>query len=122
MSISPSDFNLKLWNISLLLSAILYKNYECILNIKTINVKGHILLGCFLKENSNVYIFDLNDNKIKDIKNYFTFFIDTYYDKKLFKNYIITSYLGFVTSYDYTNGKYIINIYPMIEVNILVLL
>ena len=47
MPISPSDFNLKLWNI---------KNYECILNIKTINVKRHLLLGCFLNENSNVYI------------------------------------------------------------------
>jgi WD40 repeat protein len=111
MSISSSDFNLKLWNI---------KNYECILNIKTINVKGHLLLGCFLNENSNVYIitynsmtpynelirvFDLNGNKIKDIKNYFSFCIDTYYDKKLFKNYIITSNLSFVTSYDYTTGE-----------------
>ena len=51
MSISPSDFNLKLWNI---------KNYECILNIKTINVKRHLLLGCFLNENSNVYIITYN--------------------------------------------------------------
>ena len=79
MSISSSDFNLKLWNI---------KNYECLLNIKTINVKGHLLLGCFLNDNNNTYIisynsmtpynelirvFDLNGNKIKDIKNYFNF-------------------------------------------------
>jgi len=92
MSISSSDFNLKLWNI---------KNYECLLNIKTINVKGHLLLGCFLNDNNNTYIisynsmtpynelirvFDLNGNKIKDIKNYFTFCIDTYYDKNLCKN------------------------------------
>ena len=111
MSISSSDFNLKLWNI---------KNYECLLNIKTINVKGHLLLGCFLNDNNNTYIisynsmtpynelirvFDLNGNKIKDIKNYFTFCIDTYYDKNLCKNYIITSNLGLVTSYDYISGE-----------------
>ena len=73
MSISSSDFNLKLWNI---------KNYECLFNIKTINVKGHLLLGCFLNENNNIYIisynsmtpynelirvFDMNGNKVKDI-------------------------------------------------------
>ena len=77
------------------------KNYDCILNIKTIDVKGYLLLGCFLNENSYVCIitynsmtpynelirvFDLSGNRIKDIKNYFTFCIDTYYDKKLFKN------------------------------------
>lgn len=89
MSISPSNFNLKLWNI---------KNYECILNIKTINVKGHLLLGCFLNENSNV-------NIIIYKKNYFTFCIDTYHDKKLFKKYINTSCLGFVSSYYYTNRE-----------------
>jgi len=119
MSISSSDFNLKLWNI---------KNYECLLNIKTINVKGHLLLGCILNDNNNTYIisynsmtpynelirvFDLNGNKIKDIKNYFTFCIDTYYDKNLCKNYIITSNLGFVTSYDYFSSaiyhKYLAN-------------
>ena len=111
MSISSSDFNLKLWNI---------KNYECLFNIKTINVKGHLLLGCFLNENNNIYIisynsmtpynelirvFDMNGNKVKDIKNYFTFCIDSYYDKKIGKNYIITSNLGFITSYDYNTGK-----------------
>ena len=111
MSISSSDFNLKLWNI---------KYYECLLNIRTINVKGHLLLGCFLNENNNIYIitynsmtpynelirvFDLNGNKIKDIKNFFTFCIDIYYDKILCKNYIITSNLGFVTSYDYISGE-----------------
>ena len=111
MSISSFDFNLKLWNI---------KNYECLLNIKTINVKGHLLLGCFLDDNNNIYIitynsmtpynelirvFDLNGSKIKDIKNYFTFCIDTYYDKKMSKNYIITSNLGFATSYDYSTGE-----------------
>ena len=111
MSISTSDFNLKLWNI---------KNYECLLNIKTINVKGNLLLGSFLNDNNNIFIitynsmtpynelirvFDLNGNKIKDIKNFFTFYIDTYYDKKLCKNYIITSNLGFSTSYDYITGE-----------------
>ena len=51
MSISSSIFILKLWNI---------KNYECLLNIKTINVKGHLLLGCFMNENNNIYIISYN--------------------------------------------------------------
>ena len=55
--------------------------------------------------NELIRVFDLNGSKIKDIKNYFTFCIDTYYDKKMGKNYIITSNLGFVTSYDYSTGE-----------------
>ena len=111
MSISGENNNIKLWNI---------KNFECLSNIKNINKGGYLHSACFLYlyyENQNfiltsncnwifnselIKLYDLNGNKMKEIEdsNDRTFFIDTYYDNKLCKNYIITGNYSFVKSYD----------------------
>ena len=114
MSISNADNNLKLWNVN---------NFECILNILNVNEKGHLYSACFMAENDqnyiissnyneiniskNLQIFDFNGNKMNEIinSNEATFFVDTYYDDILNKNYIITANLNYVKSYDYNNNK-----------------
>ena len=124
LSISAKDYNIRVWNIN---------NYECILNLTNIhnfhskNYNYQLSSACFLNNNNQIYIitsdysdfiysslsdpikiFDLNGNLIKEIKHYIynnTLFIDTYFDKKLSKNYIITGNYGFVESYDFTNNN-----------------
>jgi len=114
ISISKDDNNIKLWNIS---------NFECLLDLKSIKYGGCFLdSACFLNDNNQNYIitnnssyngseyikiYDFKGNKIKEIKNSKnrTFFIDTYYDKKLYKNYIITGNFGNCKSYNYKKNK-----------------
>ena len=113
LSISTDDNNIKLWNIN---------DFQCLINIKNINQKGFLFSACLLKENNNSYILssnsNLNDcesikvfnfkgnkiNEINDSKNS-TYFIDTYYDYRLSKNYIVTGNIGCVKSYDYSRNK-----------------
>ena len=106
------DNNIKLWNIN---------NWECLSDIEEINKNGYLLSACFLNDNNNYYIitsnysdnsellkvFDLNGNKVKELKNSGddTSFIDTYYDIKFNKNYIVTGNIGYVKSYDYNEEK-----------------
>ena len=113
MSISAKDNNIKIWNIN---------NLEFLINIKNINKKGYLNSACFLKDNNEIYIvtsnfyyctfesikiFDLKGNKIIEIKesNDKTYFIDTFYDKNLCKNFIIASNIGYIKSYDYNENK-----------------
>ena len=115
ISLSQSDNNLKLWNIN---------NYECLVNIEKVNEIGCLSSACFLNMNNIIYIissnsnkynnniefikiFDLNGNKVKEIDNsdFSTCFIDTYYDKNVAKNFIITGNRGFSQSYDYNGNK-----------------
>ena len=107
LSISIKD--ILIWNV---------KNWECLGKIKNL---GNSLLACFINDNNNIYIFsiisgyshsksklfDLYGEKIKDLYEYKedTTFLDTYYDKNLNKNYIITGHNRYVYSYDYTNNK-----------------
>ena len=125
ISISCNDNNLKVWD---------FKNLNCICNIENINNTGALDSACIFKyynqnyiitsndidndmneENEdNIYpesikIYDFNGNKIKVLNdsNYNTYIIDTYYDIKKNKTYIITGNKGFVQSYDYEkNEKY----------------
>ena len=106
------DNNIKLWNIN---------NWECLCNFEEINKNGYLLSACFLNDNNQYYIitsnysdnsellkiFDLNGNKIKELINSGddTSFIDTYYDIKLNKNYIVSGNIGYVKSYDYKEEK-----------------
>ena len=108
------DNNIKLWNI---------KAFEIIIDLKNINLAGVIFSSCFLNNNNEIYIvtcnynfigycepikiFNFKGNKIKEINdsNERTFFIDSYYDNKLSKNFIITGNYGFVKSYDYRENK-----------------
>ena len=112
LSISCKDNNIKLWNVN---------NLECLLNLKNIYNNGEMDSACFLNNNNQNYIitsnfsnknnpikvFDFKGNKIKEINNSNdkTYIIDIYYDKKLFKNFIITGNLGNVKSYDYNENK-----------------
>ena len=108
------DNDIKLWNL---------KNWENFLNLKNINNEGNIYSACFLNSNNNNYILtsnsnkngicesikvlDFKGNKIKEINdsNENTVFIDSYYDNKLYKTYIITGNEGYIKSYDYTENK-----------------
>ena len=117
ISVSKLDNNIKLWNI---------KNWNCLLNMKNINNKGYLYSACFLEDNQHIYIltsnggydknaepiklYDYNNGKkVKDINESTirTYFIDTFYDKTLSINYIITGNDEYVKSYDFnTNKKY----------------
>jgi WD40 repeat protein len=114
LSIFCVSDNIKLWDV---------KNWECILNLKNINNSPYLGCACFLNDNNVDYIitscrnnknesrpikvFDFNGNKIKEIKDSCdrTVFVDTYYDKTLCKNFIITGNKGFIKSYDYDENK-----------------
>jgi len=113
ISISCKDNNIKLWNIN---------NWECLLNIKNVNKNGVLNSACFLNINNNVFIltsnfnlkgesepikiFDFNGTKIEEItnSNEETYFIDTYFSKKMSKYFIITGNHGYVKSYDYNEN------------------
>ena len=111
ISISCYDNNIKLWNI---------RNFECLLSFKNEDNQCDSL-ACFLNDNNQNYIVSINNSfkykldvinfkgeLIKEIKDYYnnrTFIIDTYYDNKLSKNFIITGNEGFVKSYDYNENK-----------------
>ena len=121
LTISASLYNVKVWNLN---------NYECLLNLYYIHSKEYdhnLYSACFLTYNNQNYlitsdcskfmynsesapiqIFDLNGNKINEIKHSTknnTLFIDTYFDEKYSNNYIITGNYGFVESYDYNNNR-----------------
>ena len=88
-----------------------------------LNKEGFIYLACFLKNNNQIYIisshfnlfnsydtnkvYDLNGNKIKEINDSYdiAYFIDSYFDSKLNKNYIITGNNGFSKSYDFNENR-----------------
>jgi hypothetical protein len=115
ISISLSDSNLKLWDLS---------TFDCLLNISNVNQSGRLFSACIFCENKNNYIltscaysntlesikvFDFNGIKIKEINdsndNDNIYFIDTYEDNKTSKIYILTGNNGYVKSYDYTKNK-----------------
>ena len=113
ISISGENNNIKLWNIN---------NFDLLLNINNINESGFLDSSCFLNDNNNIYIitsnvnylnsellkvFDLQGNKIKEINesNDVTVFLDSYYDSKTNKNYIISGNYDYVKSYDFQNNK-----------------
>jgi WD40 repeat protein len=106
------DNNIKLWNVN---------QWECLCDFSDINKSGYSLSACFLKDKDEYYIitssysdntellkvYNLNGQKIKNIDNAGdeTSFIDTYFDNKLSKYYIITGNIGYVASYDYNENK-----------------
>ena len=115
LTISCFELNIKLWKIN---------DLECLLNIEKIYEEGFLNSACFLNENNKMYIitsnynldynsepikvYDLNGNKIGEIndsKKDGIFCIESYYDNKLSKNYIITCNKGFIKSYDFNENK-----------------
>ena len=117
LSISDKDNNLKVWDI---------KNFECVLNLTNVNEVGALNSACFLKDKNKIYIltsnsfdnyrginyepikvFDLTGKKIKEINdsNLETYLVDTYYDEKAKKNYVISGNIYFCRSYDFEKNK-----------------
>ena len=103
--------NVKIWKFNI---------WECILDIKDINIQGNLYSSCFLPLNEQLFILtsnifgheplkviDLDGNKVKEISdsNENTVLLDIYYDNKLSKNYIITGTNNFVKSYDFDDNK-----------------
>ena len=106
--------NIKLWNIN---------NFECLNDIKNINTKGFLYSACFLNDNNQIYIitscrnnkcesrpikvFNLNGVKVKEINDSkeASLYIDTYYDNNKNNNYIISSNLNHVKSYDFNKNE-----------------
>ena len=112
MSISPKNRNIKLWNI---------KNWECLYNFIDLYKDGYLRTSCFLKYNYNLYIvtshfspethesikiFDFKGNLIKEIEDSKanTYFIDSYFDEKISKLFIITSNENYCRSYDFNKN------------------
>ena len=107
------DLNLKLWNIN---------NLECLYDNKIYRNESILYKAAFLNNNNQIYIisfyfiaytkikpiavYDLKGEKVKEINesNCMTYFIDSYYDKKLSKNFIITGNKH-VRAYDFNENK-----------------
>ena len=114
LSISCKDNNIKVWDV---------KNFQFIVNIENINTNGELDSACFLTDNNQNFIvscndgeedlsecikvFDFNGKLVKEMNNSndISFSIDSCFDKKLCKNYIITTNCGYAKSYDYTENK-----------------
>ena len=120
MSLSKKDNNIKLWNAN---------TWEIICDIPTVNQNDFLYSACFLNDNDNCYIissngcnrqfymnihnfepmkvYKFNGEKIKELKNTndCTFFIETYFDDKLSKNFIITGNYNYIKSYDYDKNE-----------------
>jgi len=110
LSVSASNQNVKVWDIKFL---------ECLFNVENIYDEGYIYAACLLNNKNKFYViasnnnylgtpelmrcFDLRGNKIKEINNSNddTYYMDTYFDPKLSKNYIITGNNKHVKSFDY---------------------
>ena len=111
MTVQEMHRNLKIWNFS---------DFSLIYEFKKIYTKGSLHAGCFLNEDQHIYIltgnhrfngkkaapikvYDLNGNKIKDIKdsNDNSFFISIYYDDNLNKKFILAGFPEYVKAYDY---------------------
>ena len=114
MSISRNENRVKIWDVN---------NWAMLVDIKNINNVGFIYSACIIKDNNNNFIITSNRNmdgnpeaikifnfqgqKIKEVDDSYdhTFYIDTYFDNILLKNYIITGNFGYVKSYDYSKNK-----------------
>jgi len=105
--------DIKLWDI---------KTIECLLVIKPTkeNLQKYIFNGCFLKNNKHIFIilksssffvfkepikiFNLKGKKVKEINNSKkeqTYYLDSYYDEKINKNYIIAASVQNIKSYKF---------------------
>ena len=106
------DSNIKLWDYNIL---------ECLADIADIYKSGYLFSACFLKDKEIFYIitsnysenndvlkvYDLSGNFITNINDSYesTNFIDSFYDIKTNKNYIITGNIGCVKSFDFKKNK-----------------
>ena len=110
LSISGKSNNLKVWD---------FYKCECLYEFEKVNKNGYLNSACFISEKRSIYIitshykfspppepikvFSLKGRKKMNIEksNFSTVFIDTYYDKKLEKIFIISGNYNFVRVYDF---------------------
>ena len=106
------DSNIKLWD---------YNNLEYLNEVKNIYKNGYLFSACFLNDKNKLYIiagnysenndtlkvYDLKGNYIKQINDSYgsTSFINSFYDSRNSKNYIITGNIGCVKSFDFNKNK-----------------
>ena len=124
-SISMLENNAKIWN---------FNNLECILNIdfKIGNYYLNLNSICLLNNDNNIHliissinipqsqlihIYNLKGEKIKEINknNLRNYFVDTFYDDKFSKNYIIISTNADIRAIDYNDNKIIKHYVPVNE-------
>ena len=124
-SISMLQNNVKVWN---------FNNVECILNLDFRIGNYYLNLNsiCFLNndndihliirsvdcpQNQLIHIYNLRKEKIKEINNnkLRNYFIDTFYDDKFSKNYIIISTNADIRALDYNDNKIIKHYTPVNE-------
>ena len=113
LSTSSIDSTIKIWSL---------KNFKCILNLENIYEGGNIYSACFITDNGKNYIassnyemdnlypiriYDFDKKIVKEIDDSkdMIFKIDSLYDKKSSKNYIITCSYGFEKSYNFQENK-----------------
>ena len=139
MSLSKKDNNIKIWNAN---------NWTTIGDIRNINKNNFLYSACFIKSGNeiniissngknlqseqlnvnfeNMKLYNLNGEFINEINetNDCTYFIDTYYDYNLSKNFLLTGNYNYVKSYDFDDGhlyhKYFENnngIHPSVIIN-----
>ena len=119
LSISDLDNSLKIWD---------FDNWKCLVHIENENKEVSLDSAVIFEDNKEnliitsynidkdeepdnipepIKVYDFKAHKVKEIKdsNFKTYFIDTYYDKKLNKNFIITGNKEYIKSYDYTENK-----------------
>jgi len=118
--ISISYDNIKLWNAN---------NFICLLNLENINKSRiNLSLSCFLNDKNQIYIitgninygpikvFDLKGKMVKQILYEHVVFIDTYYDDKQSKIFILIANETKAISFDFNQNK-IYRIYEDKEYN-----
>jgi WD40 repeat protein len=109
---SLSIKDLKIWDAT---------NFECLFTFMNEDERGLLFSSCFLNSDNQIYVissncyavhksikvFDLNGNKIKEMENINAdiFFIDSYYDKKKHKNYILTANQYISKSFDFEKNE-----------------
>ena len=115
MTIYAKSNSIQVWN---------FQDMKFIYHFKKINKNGYLNIASFFNDNNQIYImssnhrytgknvepikiFDLNGNKIKELKdsNENVFFLDFYYDKKEFKKYIIAGFSRYIRAYNPSNNS-----------------
>ena len=116
ISISKDNNSIKLWNVNIL---------KCLLNIKNLYSMGYLYSACFLHEKNSdqnfiiisnynkfnncqpIKVLDFSGKIIGEINNSKSnvLYIDSFYDKKSGRDFIITGNRGCIKSYDFNQNK-----------------
>ena len=115
MSIEPGTNSIKVFNFS---------NFNLIYDFKNINKNGYLNIANFFSDDNNIYImtsnhrytaknvepvkiYDLKGKKIKELKDTTEniSFLDSYYDKKQDKKYIIVGFTRYIKAFNFKENS-----------------